>query len=139
MLEQIALLQHSGIWICVYPNTFSLKILIACGKHFDLCKGQNNLVHIFSKTDRDFVRHFLTNKFLLTFHEADIGGHQRFAQSHSDKLHPLRTYCPAFVQGLWNLTQIYKQSTFWNKFNFHYKFLPSKYLIAVEINDRHLL
>ena len=44
---------------------FFFETLVACGKHFDLRKGQSNLVHIFGRTDRAFARHYLADKFLL--------------------------------------------------------------------------
>ena len=69
MLGQIALLQHSELGYLYIQIHFLLETLIACGKHFDLCKGQCHLVHIFGRTDRAFARHYLADKFLFALHQ----------------------------------------------------------------------
>ena len=47
---------------------FFLETLVACGKHFDLRKGESHFVHVLGRTDRAFARHYLADKFLLSLH-----------------------------------------------------------------------
>ena len=69
MLGQIALLEYTQLRYLYIQVHFLLETLIACGKHFDLGKGQRNLVHIFGRTDGAFARHYLADKFLLALYQ----------------------------------------------------------------------
>ena len=69
MLGQIALFEHTQLRYLYIQVHFLLETLVACGKHFNLGKGQRNLVHIFGRTDGAFARHYLADKFLLALYQ----------------------------------------------------------------------
>ena len=66
MLGKIALLQDFQLRHLHIQIHFFLEMLVACGKHFDLRKGESHFVHVLGRTDRAFARHYLADKFLLS-------------------------------------------------------------------------
>ena len=69
MLGKIALLQDFQLRHLHIQIHFFLETLVACGKHFYLRKREGDLVHVLSRTDRAFARHYLADKFLFSLHQ----------------------------------------------------------------------